>query len=556
MQHDIPLITTIVAGLVVAFIFGSIAHRLKMPPLVGYLLAGIAIGPFTPGFVGDVDLAQQLAEIGVILLMFGVGLHFSLKDLLAVKGIAIPGALAQIVLATLMGMGLGWLIGWPLGQGLLFGLALSVASTVVLLTALQERRLVETRRGQIAIGWLIVEDIAMVLALVLIPALSGILGGSGESLSTNALLWTLAATLGKVVAFVAAMLLIGRRLIPWMLERVVASGSRELFRLAVLAIALGFALGAAYVFGVSFALGAFFAGMILGESDLSHRAAEESLPLRDAFAVLFFVSVGMLFDPSILVREPLLVLATVAIIVVGKSLAALAIVRAFGHPASTALTIAASLAQIGEFSFILATLGVSLGLLSQTGRDLILGGAIISILLNPLLFVVLDRLRSRKGSPHEQAHAADPAGPALPDMAGHVVLVGFGRVGHLVALALTERNQPFVVIEDDLSVVQALRRDGVPALYGNAVAPGMMALAQVASARWLLLAIPDALEAGHVIAQARKQNPGIDIIARAHSNAERLHLERQGADQTIMGEHEIAAGMAGCVLGEALPEAL
>ncbi|MFL6717273.1 MAG: YbaL family putative K(+) efflux transporter [Burkholderiaceae bacterium] len=556
MQHDIPLITTIVAGLVVAFIFGSIAHRLKMPPLVGYLLAGIAIGPFTPGFVGDVDLAQQLAEIGVILLMFGVGLHFSLKDLLAVKGIAIPGALAQIVLATLMGMGLGWLIGWPLGQGLLFGLALSVASTVVLLTALQERRLVETRRGQIAIGWLIVEDIAMVLALVLIPALSGILGGSGESLSANALLWTLAATLGKVVAFIAAMLLIGRRLIPWMLERVVATGSRELFRLAVLAIALGFALGAAYVFGVSFALGAFFAGMILGESDLSHRAAEESLPLRDAFAVLFFVSVGMLFDPSILMREPLLVLATVAIIVVGKSLAALAIVRAFGHPASTALTIAASLAQIGEFSFILATLGVSLGLLPQTGRDLILGGAIISILLNPLLFVVLDRLRSRKGSPHEQAHAADPAGPALPDMKGHVVLVGFGRVGHLVALALTERNQPFVVIEDDLSVVQALRRDGVPALYGNAVAPGMMALAQVASARWLLLAIPDALEAGHVIAQARKQNPGIDIIARAHSNAERLHLERQGADQTIMGEHEIAAGMAGCVLGEALPEAL
>ena len=554
MSHDIPLITTIVAGLVLAFIFGSITYRLKMPPLVGYLLAGIAIGPFTPGFVGDVDLAQQLAEIGVILLMFGVGLHFSLKDLLAVKGIAIPGALAQIVLATLMGMGMGWLIGWPPGQGLLFGLALSVASTVVLLTALQERRLVETRRGQIAIGWLIVEDIAMVLALVLIPALSGILGGSGESLSTDALLWTLATTLGKMIAFIAAMLLIGRRLIPWMLERVAAGGSRELFRLAVLAIALGFALGAAYVFGVSFALGAFFAGMILGESDLSHRAAEESLPLRDAFAVLFFVSVGMLFDPFIVLREPLLVLATVAIIVVGKSLAALVIVRAFGHPASTALTIAASLAQIGEFSFILATLGVSLGLLSQTGRDLILGGAIISILLNPLLFVVLDRLRSRKGSAYEQAHAADPAGPALPAMNGHVVLVGFGRIGHLVAMALTERNQPFVVIEDDLSVVQALRRDGVPALYGNGTAPGMLDLAQVGSARWLLLAIPDALEAGNIIAQARKQNPGIEVIARAHSNAERLHLEKHGAHQTIMGEREIAAGMAGCVLGEALPD--
>jgi CPA2 family monovalent cation:H+ antiporter-2 len=555
MPHDVPLITTIVGGLVLAFVFGSIAYRFRMPPLVGYLVAGIAIGPFTPGFVGDVNLAQQLAEIGVILLMFGVGLHFSLKDLLAVKGIAIPGALAQIVIATLMGMGMGWLIGWPIGEGLVFGLALSVASTVVLLTALQERRLVETRRGQIAIGWLIVEDIAMVLALVLIPALSGILGGSGESLSTGALLWTLAATLGKVAAFVVAMLVVGRRLIPWILERVVASGSRELFRLAVLAIALGFALGAAYVFGVSFALGAFFAGMILGESDLSHRAAEESLPLRDAFAVLFFVSVGMLFDPFILLREPLLVLATVAIIVIGKSLAALAIVRGFGHPSATALTIAASLAQIGEFSFILATLGVSLGLLSQTGRDLILGGAIISILLNPLLFLALDRLRGRKGSPHEQAHAADPAGPPLPHMSGHAVLVGFGRVGHLVALALSNQGQSFLVVEDDLDVVQALRRDGIPALYGNAAAPGMLELAQVERARWLLLAIPDALEAGQVIAEARKRNTQLDIIARAQSNAQQLHLERQGANHTIMGEREIADGMAGRVLGSRVPEA-
>jgi CPA2 family monovalent cation:H+ antiporter-2 len=555
MPHDVPLITTIVGGLVLAFLFGSIAYRFRMPPLVGYLVAGIAIGPFTPGFVGDVNLAQQLAEIGVILLMFGVGLHFSLKDLLAVKTIAIPGALAQIVIATLMGMGLGWLIGWPIGEGLVFGLALSVASTVVLLTALQERRLVETKRGQIAIGWLIVEDIAMVLALVLIPALSGILGGSGESLSTNALLWTLAATLGKVAAFVVAMLVVGRRLIPWVLERVVASGSRELFRLAVLAIALGFALGAAYVFGVSFALGAFFAGMILGESDLSHRAAEESLPLRDAFAVLFFVSVGMLFDPSILLREPLLVLATVAIIVIGKSLAALAIVRGFGHPSATALTIAASLAQIGEFSFILATLGVSLGLLSPTGRDLILGGAILSILLNPLLFLALDRLRVRKGSPHEQAHAADPAGPPLPHLSGHAVLIGFGGVGHLIALALSDQGQPFVVVEDDLDVVLALRRDGIPALYGNAAAPGMMALAQVERARWLLVAIPDALEAGQVIAEARKRNAQLDIIARAQSNAQRLHLERQGANHTIMGEREIADGMAGHVLGNQLPEA-
>jgi len=370
MPHHTPLIATIVGGLVLAFIFGTLAHRLKMPPLIGYLVAGIAIGPFTPGFVGDADLAQELAEIGVILLMFGVGLHFSLKDLLSVKNIAIPGAVAQIAIATLLGMGLGWLLGWPFGEGFLFGLALSVASTVVLLKALQERRLVETQRGRIAVGWLIVEDIAMVLALVLIPALSGILGGKGEALSGNAVLLTLGLTLGKVVAFVAVMLIVGRRVIPWILERIADTGSRELFRLAVLAIALGFALGSAYVFGVSFALGAFFAGMILSESELSHRAAEESLPLRDAFSVLFFVSVGMLFDPSILVREPLLVLATVLIIVVGKSLAAWLIVRAFGHPNSTALTISASLAQIGEFSFILATLGLSLDLLSPMARDL------------------------------------------------------------------------------------------------------------------------------------------------------------------------------------------
>src|ERR1700693_209660 len=340
MPHHTPLIATIVGGLVLAFIFGALANRLRMPPLVGYLVAGICVGPFTPGFVADTNLAQELAEIGVILLMFGVGLHFSLKDLLSVKAIAIPGAIAQIAIATLMGMALAWVMGLGVGTGLIFGVSLSVASTVVLLTALQERRLLETRRGQIAIGWLIVEDIVMVLALVLIPALSGVLGGAGETLSTGALLMTLGITLGKVIAFVAVMLVFGRRLIPWILERIADTGSRELFRLAVLAIALGFALGATYIFGVSFALGAFFAGMILAESELSHRAAEESLPLRDAFAVLFFVSVGMLFDPSILIREPLLVLATLFIIVVGKSLAALVIVRSFKYPLSTALTIA------------------------------------------------------------------------------------------------------------------------------------------------------------------------------------------------------------------------
>jgi CPA2 family monovalent cation:H+ antiporter-2 len=557
MPHDIPLITTIVGGFVLAFIFGTLAHRLHMPPLVGYLIAGIAAGPFTPGFIADSHLAQELAEIGVILLMFGVGLHFSLKDLLSVKSIAIPGALVQIAIATLLGMGLAWAIGWTTGEGLIFGLALSVASTVVLLTALQERRLVETRRGQIAVGWLIVEDIVMVLALVLIPALSGILGGKGEALSAGALLTTLAITLGKVAAFVAVMLVVGRRVIPWILERIADTGSRELFRLGVLAIALGFALGSAYVFGVSFALGAFFAGMILSESELSHRAAEESLPLRDAFAVLFFVSVGMLFDPSILIREPLLVLATVLIIVVGKSLAALGIVLAFGHPMGTALTIAASLAQIGEFSFILAALGSSLGLLHDTGRDLILGGAILSILINPLLFSALSRLKQRLEIPEDQPGGAPPvAGEAMPrpPLQGHTVLVGFGRVGHLVAAALAENKQPFIVIEDQIEVVKALRADGIPALYGNAVAPGMMEAANIAAARWLLLAIPGALEAGQVIEHARKLNPHIEIVARAHSLAELAHLEKRGATHTIMGEREIAEGMASRVLSAAAAE--
>jgi CPA2 family monovalent cation:H+ antiporter-2 len=546
MPHHTPLIATIVGGLVLAFIFGTLANRFKMPPLIGYLVAGIAIGPFTPGFVGDADLAQELAEIGVILLMFGVGLHFSLKDLLSVKNIAIPGAVAQIAIATLLGMGLGWTLGWPMGEGFLFGLALSVASTVVLLTALQERRLVETKRGRIAVGWLIVEDIAMVLALVLIPALSGILGGKGEAMSGNALLLTLGMTLGKVVAFVAVMLIVGRRVIPWILERIADTGSRELFRLAVLAIALGFALGSAYVFGVSFALGAFFAGMILSESELSHRAAEESLPLRDAFSVLFFVSVGMLFDPSILLREPLLVLATVLIIVVGKSLAALLIVRIFGHPMSTALTISASLAQIGEFSFILATLGISLDLLSSVARDLILGGAILSILINPLLFSLLDRLKPRIEA-REGGEAQAEVAQQEVDLDGHVVLVGYGRVGRGIGEQLRAQGTPFVVIEAQIENVEALRAEGIQVLYGNGAQSDLLKAAAIERARWLLVAIPEAFEAGQLIEHARAANPSLQVVARAHSDAEIEHLEKHGAHQVIMGEREIARGMLGAL---------
>jgi K+:H+ antiporter len=450
MPHYTPLISTIVVALVLAFVFGVLAQRLRFSPLVGYLVAGILISPFTPGYVADQGIANELAEIGVILLMFGVGLHFSLEDLLSVGRIAIPGAIAQIAVATALGMGLAWWLGWSMSAGVVFGLALSVASTVVLLRAMQERRLLETERGRIAVGWLIVEDMAMVLTLVLLPALAPVLK-AGATLSLFALALPVAITLGKVAAFVAIMLIVGKRVIPWILHYVAHTGSRELFRLSVLAIALGVAFGAAMLFDVSFALGAFFAGMMLSESQLSQQAATESLPLRDAFAVLFFVSVGMLVDPTIVLREPIPVLVTVLIIVVGKSLAAFLIVRLFGHPTSTALTIAASLAQIGEFSFILAGLGIELALLPERGRDLILAGAILSILLNPLLFAALDYWLAKA----EARSAADAAGPeetaareGVPPtrLTDHVVLVGHGRVGGFISAALPPQI-PLLVIE-------------------------------------------------------------------------------------------------------------
>ncbi|HYC01830.1 MAG TPA: YbaL family putative K(+) efflux transporter [Azospirillaceae bacterium] len=544
-MHHGPLIAILVAGLGLAFVFGALAQRLRISPLVGYLVAGVVVGPFTPGFVADQALANELAEIGVILLMFGVGLHFSLKDLMSVRAIALPGAVAQIGVATLLGMGLAHLLGWSLGGGVVFGLALSVASTVVLLRALQERRLVETERGKIAVGWLIVEDLAMVLALVLIPAIAETFGEAGAA-SGSGLALILLMTVGKVVAFVAFMLIVGRRVIPAILHWVAQTGSRELFRLAVLAIALGVAFGAAALFGVSFALGAFFAGMILSESPLSQRAAEETLPLRDAFAVLFFVSVGMLFNPFILVTAPLELAATLAIILVGKSIAAYLLVTAFGRSRATALTISVSLAQIGEFSFILAGMGVSLGLLPETGRDLILAGAILSILVNPLLFSLADRL----------IPAEDAAPPTQPDrpreltlrptaLTGHTVLVGYGRVGAMVGEALKARGEPFLVIEDRGGPAERAQADGAEVLLGNAADPRVLDAANLAAAARLFVAIPQAFEAGQAVAQARQASPSLEIVARAHSDAEVEHLRECGASDIIMGEREIARGMLG-----------
>ncbi|WP_375409990.1 YbaL family putative K(+) efflux transporter [uncultured Methylobacterium sp.] len=560
MQHQTPLIATLVAGLGLAFIFGVIAQRLRLSPLVGYLLAGVMLGPFTPGFVADQALAPQLAEIGVILLMFGVGLHFSLADLIAVRAIAVPGAVGQITLVTLLGLGLALLLGWTWGAGIIFGLALSVASTVVVLRALQERRLVETERGRIAVGWLIVEDLAMVLALVLIPALAGLMGGQplaqgdGSALPSwlepHTLWGALAITFIKLAAFTALMLVVGRRVIPWILHYVAHTGSRELFRLAVLAIALGVAFGSAELFGVSFALGAFFAGMILSESALSQQAAQETLPLRDAFAVLFFVSVGMLFNPTILITQPGPVLATFGVIVVGNAIAAITIALAAGYSFRIALTLGASLSQIGEFSFILAGLGVGLKILPSAGQDLILAGALLSILANPVMFFAVDRLspwlkrRERRLDP--TSDTSKPETPDLPVTAltGHAVLVGYGRVGSMVGQALEQAQQPLIVIEERQEVVDALRARGVEVYAGNAAQPGILKAANLAGARWFISAIPDPFENGNLIEQARAANPDLEIIARAHSDAEVDHLERFGANLIIMGEREIARGMA------------
>ncbi|WP_062516771.1 YbaL family putative K(+) efflux transporter [Demequina gelatinilytica] len=529
MLHHAPLITTIAVGLVAAFILGLLAQRLRLSPIVGYLAAGLVIGPYTPGYVGDVDLAVQLSEIGVILLMFGVGLHFSFKELLAVRKVALPGAILQMTAAAALGTGLGLWMGWGLASAMLFGLALSVASTVVMLRALEERQMLDTRAGHIAVGWLIVEDLAMVIALVVVPVLAG--GGvSGGELAGE-----LALTVLRVGGFVALMWFVGRRVIPWGLARVADTGSRELFTLGVLAIGLGVAVGAAWLFEVSFALGAFFAGMILRESDLAHRAAEDSLPLRDAFAVLFFVAVGMLVDPGIVLRQPLALLATVAIIVGGKLVVAFVLVRAMRYSRSMALVIAASLAQIGEFSFILVTLGADLEILHQDAQDLVLAGAILSIIVNPLLFAWVTRAIARRRTPVEEDDA--PFTTAATD---HVIVVGYGRVGGRAARRLWAADVPTVVIDDDETRVERIRAEGHEAVLGNAVRAKVLHAAGIGAARAVLVGVPDPLNAGAVVAAARELAPEADIVARGHGKRDVAYLEEQGATRVLVGVHEVA----------------
>ena len=532
MHEMSPLIAILVVGLGMAFILGTLAQRLKLPPLVGYLLAGVAIGPFTPGFIADTNLTLQLADVGVILLMFGVGLHFKPRDLLEFKGIVIPGAILQMAVITTLGVGASMVLGWPLAQGLVFGLCLSIASTVVVLRALQDRRLMETSRGRIAIGWLVMQDVLVILVLVLLPPIAAVL--KGGDINMMVLAKSLGITFGKLALFAGVMLIIGRRVIPAVLHYIAHTGSRELFRLAVLSLALGVAFGAAVLFGVSIALGAFFAGMILAGSQLSQRAAEESLPLRDAFAVLFFVSVGMLFNPRVVLEEPLALASTFGIVLAAGGVCYL-LLRLFGVKKANAVTIAISLTQIGEFSFILADLGIGLGLMSEGARDLILGASILSILLNPVLFALAAK---REASPNVPPAPDRPRpAPEPTALTGHAVLVGYGRVGKLIADGI-KGSMPLLVLEEGM-----VGDPDIEHIRGNAAKDDVLAAANLPAARFLFVAIPEAFEAGQIVQQARRANPNLPIVARAHFDAEVDHLISHGANKVVMGEREIALAM-------------
>jgi len=546
MIHS-ELIVTLVVAFVAAFCGGLIAVRLGLPPILGYLLAGVAIGPYTPGGAADADLALQLAEVGVILLMFGVGLHFSLKELVAVGPIAVPGAMGQSATATLLGFGVSQLWGWSATEGIIFGLCLSVASTIVLLRALEDRNILDSHAGHVAVGWLIVEDLFTVLILVLLPAFAGSEGGSPgllTGLAGDSKVLEVALALFQAALFIVLMLIFGRRVIPWLLTEVVRVGSRELFTLAILAIALGVAFGSSELFGASLALGAFLAGIVLNESDLSHRAGLEALPLRDAFAVLFFVSVGMLFDPSILVDEPLHVLGTVLIIVVGKTLASFAIVTGAGYGVRTALTVSAALAQVGEFSFILATLALSLDVLPEEANNLVLAGSILSIAVNPFFFRNIDvlekwlvkfegfvRFAERR---YTELSAEEP-----PDLRRHTVICGFGAGGANLARVLEGRGLPFLIVEYDPFVIDRVRAAGYDAVFGDCTNPEVLEQAGIADARLLALTfaqVSDALLAAQV---ARTLNPRIDIVARGGSGGGTQRLLREvGVSEVVDPEFE------------------
>ena len=558
MPHDVDLIILLAVGFGLALAFGYIAARLRLPPLIGYLIAGILISPNTPGVVGDIQLANQLAELGVMFLMFGVGMHFSLNDLMQVRRIALPGAILQIAVATLLGVGVSMLWGWSFGSALVFGLSLSCASTVVLLKALGDRGLLESINGKIAVGWLLVEDLVMVLALVLLPATAVLLGGQALEGSSDGNIWlTLGITLLKVAGFIAFMLIVGKRLIPMIMQVVARLGSRELFTLTVVAAAVSIAFGAYKVFGVSMALGAFFAGMVVKESDFSHRAEEETLPLREIFSILFFVSVGMLFDPRIMIEQPLHVLAVVAIIMIGKTIAAMALVLFFRYPINTALTVGASLAQIGEFSFILAALGVSLNLLSLEGQNLILAGALISITLNSFIFAAIEPvqkwIRERSNLARLLERSGDPLA-MLPDevsqdyLRDQVVIVGHGEVGRRITTSLMEQSIKVVIAEENREIVEKLRAKGIAAVSGVATEPGVLIQAHIQHARLLVISPMDILDIHKIVDIAKTLNPEIQVLVCAESKEEAEVIRRDNVGAVYYAKEEMAKNMSRHIL--------
>ena len=557
MHSETGLIASITIALAVAFCGGFIATKLRLPAVVGYLLSGIAIGPYTPGFVGDVEAATQLADLGIILLMFGVGIHFSLSDLLAVRRIVIVGALCQILIAGGMGFGLAQIWGLSTAAGLVLGLSLSIASTVVVLHFLEEHNLLDTTHGRISVGWLIVEDLFTVLALVLLPTVVLVLdiGASAESSeapSGSDVVVTIAITLGKVALFATTMYYAGSKIVPWLLVQVAYTGSRELFTLSVLALALGIALVSSNVFGVSIALGAFLAGLVVSESDISHHAAANALPFRDAFAVLFFASVGMLFDPYFILSYPVHTALALGIVVLVRPLIAGLVLSLMGYPVRTTLTVAAGRAQIGEFSFIMIGLGSSLGVFPDEGGQLVLTVALLSITFQPFIFRLADPLESwLRGHPSilgivERApEKLDelPPSTSRSSLRGHAVLCGYGRVGSLIADALSRRGFTYVVVDQDRRLVEDLRRVGMPVVYGNAANRVLLDNLNLRQARVLVVAIPDPIETRLVVDYARETNPGLDIVVRTPTVVERQFLQARGVNEAVVGEVELALEM-------------
>ncbi|CAB1277578.1 cation:proton antiporter [Candidatus Nitrosacidococcus tergens] len=558
------LITTLSAAFGAALVLGFIAAKVRLPALVGYLLAGILIGPFTPGLIVDMEIAQQFSQIGIMLLMFGVGLHLSLEDILSVRKIVLPGAALQVTASTTLGTILAHSWGWEWGYSIAFGLSISIGSTVVLLRSLEMHGLFGSINGKITIGWFVVQDILTVLVLVLLPPLAGWLGGNAPSSETEISLGLeLALTLGKVALFIALMLIVGRRLFPWILWKIAGTGSHELFTLSVVAVAISITYGASMLFGVSIALGAFFAGMVLRESKLSHRAATESLPLRDAFAVLFFVSVGMLFNPQVLMEQPLKVLGVVAVIMIGTPLVSALIVLSLRYPLNTVLVIWASLSQIGEFSFILTNVGIQLGLLSTDAQSLVLAAALISIAVNPLIFRAVKPMqmwiRSKSALARIVERPDDPLAklPMSTErkfLANQIVLIGYGRVGHRIGEALAHTNTPYVVVEENREVVEKLREKGIPSVSGDAGDSSVLIQAHIARAGMLIIAIPDILSTRKMITTARTLNPQIKIIIRTHSEEELNLLEQEGVGKVFFGESELAASMINYILNQIEPK--